>query len=306
MVALRLARRLAEAAVPDRAVRYAEDVARGVRFDYNARAYRQRYGFQPAERTLTVLAYPEAITTHPRILFNRLSAALGYHVTAIPSRPHDVAVKFHDATYTDPAVLAPLGARPVINGNSLDISKSRVNRAFVEAFGVNSFVDPETHVGPMVEKPDLNSKRGLGVIQGPAPAREGFVYQKLVDSTTGDGRYVELRLAYHDGRFPLAYKKEIDVATRFRKVHARVTVETPTEHFSADELARVALMCQAMGIDFGEIDTLRDKADGQVYVVDIDNTPYGPVKELTEAGHEQAVRLLAASFQQMCESRLDR
>ena len=304
MVALRLARRLAEAAVPDQAVRYAEDIARGIRFDFEARAYRQRYGFQPAERTLTILAYPEAITTHPRILLNRLCAALGYHVTAIPSRPYDVAVKFHDATFTDPAVLAPFGARPVINGSSLDISKSRVDQALVDAFGVSSLVDPRTHNGPMVEKPNLNSKRGLGVVQGPAPAQEGFVYQKLVDSTTGDGHYVEFRLPYHDGRFPLVYRKEVDVSTRFLKETDRVTVEVPEEHLASEELEGIRQMCKAMGVDFAELDVLRDRKSGQAYVIDVNNTPYGPLKGLTEEGHGHAVRLLSASFRQMCESRL--
>jgi hypothetical protein len=32
-----------------------------------------------------------------------------------------------------------------------------------------------------------------------------------------------------------------------------------------------------MGLDYGELDVLRDADDGRLYVVDVNTTPFGPV-----------------------------
>ena len=301
-----LVRSVAQTVLPESASRYVEDRIRGVRFSARARAFRARYELAPADRRLTILTYPESIATRPGILLAYLCAALGYRVTAIPSRRHDVAVKYHDATFTDPADLAPLPAgRPVINGASLDISKERVDREVRAVFGFGSLVDPTTYRGRVVEKTNLNSRRGWTIRDAPVEeTREGFVYQRLIDSTTGDGHYIEYRVPVHDGRVPLVYRKVIDESTRFEKTTASVTIERPEDHFSADELDKVGRVCAAMGVDYGEIDVLRDRSDGLPHIIDVNHTPFGRLKGLDHAGQARAYRTLAASFRQMCESRL--
>ena len=301
-----LVRAVAQAVVPDAVARHVEDRIRGARFDARAQAFRSRYGLDPAERRLTVLTYPQSIATLPGILLGRLCGALGYRVTAIPSRSYDVAVKYHDATFTDPSELAALPSdRPVINRGSLDISKERVDREVRAVFGVGSLVDPATYRGRVVEKTNLNSRRGWTILDAPVEqTREGFVYQRLIDSTTGDGHYVEYRVPVHDGRIPLVYRKVIDEGARFTKTTTSVTIERPEDHFSADELDKIARVCAAMGVDFGELDVLRDRSDGVPHIIDVNHTPFGQLKGLDHAGQAQAYRTLAASFQQMCESRL--
>ena len=293
--------------MPDALTRYAEDQIRSVRFDVRARAFRSRYGLEPAQRRLTILTYPQSIATLDGILLGYLCQALGYRVTAVPSRPYDVAVKYHDATYTDPSELAALPAdRPVINRGSLDISKVRVDREVEAVFGTGTLVDPLTHRGRVVEKTNLNSRRGWAIVETPiTEPREGFVYQRLIDSTIGEGRYVEYRVPIHDGRIPLVYRKEIDEAKRFTKRAESVTIERPEAHFAADELDGIRRVCAAMGLDFGELDVLRDRTDGVPYVIDVNHTPFGRLKDLDHDGRARAYRALAASFQQMCESRLD-
>lgn len=35
-------------------------------------------------------------------------------------------------------------------------------------------------------------------------------------------------------------------------------------------------LCRALGLDYGELDVLRDVEDGKLYVVDVNNTPWAP------------------------------
>ena len=294
-----------EGLLPDSVTEGVEDEVQAVKFSRRAREYRQLHGFQPARRSLTVLTYPGSITYDPDVLLGKLCAALGYRVTTNPRRRFDVAVKYHDDTFTDPAILSAIPAgKPVINAQSLDISKERVDREVEAAFGVSTLLDPTTHVGPMVEKPNLNSLQGRALVMGPKEPLPGFVYQRLIDSTTGDGRYIEYRVPVHDGRFPLVYRKTMQEETRFTKVAERAEIIGPEADFSADELGRIRQVCRAMGLDYGELDVIRDRESGVPIIIDVNHTPFGALKGLTEDGRRRAIATLAASFQTMCESRL--
>ena len=301
-------KRVGQAAVamlPDAAERLITDLARSARFETRARAFRSEYGLRPAGRRLTVLAYPQPVTRQPHVLVAKLCAALGYHVVSVPTRPYDVALRFHDATFSDPSLLDPLPPDlPVINRGATDISKTRVAREYERAFGGQSLVDPRTHEGEIVEKPDVNAADGRGLVVAPLEPRDGFVYQRLIDSRTGDGHYIEYRLPVHDGRFPLVYRKVIDEGTRFEKKATRVTIEDPADHFSADELDRIGRLAHAMGVEFGELDVLRDNGDGLPYVIDVNDTPWGELKWVSPGERARAYSALAASFQRMCEARL--
>src|SRR6056297_2076305 len=67
-----------------------------------------------------------------------------------------------------------------INGRCIDISKSRVHKAFHEAFGYSIDVDPTKYDGLLVSKSNVNSKHDGYIIQGPIKEREsGRVYERL-------------------------------------------------------------------------------------------------------------------------------
>ena len=50
---------------------------------------------------------------------------------------------------------------------------------------------------------------------------------------------------------------------------------------------------RALGIDYGELDILRDRDDGRIYIVDVNNTPFGPPNHLPWSDSRRAVRRLA-------------
>jgi hypothetical protein len=59
-------------------------------------------------------------------------------------------------------------------------------------------------------------------------------------------------------------------------------------------------MARKMGIDYGEFDILRDK-DGRIYVVDVNNTPWGPPNGLPEFESNIALKRLVKSFDRLLE-----
>lgn len=51
-----------------------------------------------------------------------------------------------------------------------------------------------------------------------------------------------------------------------------------------------------MGLDWGELDILRNKDDGRAYIVDVNNTPAGPPNHLSKEDKERALQQLATTF----------
>jgi hypothetical protein len=62
----------------------------------------------------------------------------------------------------------------------------------------------------------------------------------------------------------------------FRKWHHKlknVEVHKPEDLLSPDEITKLIAFCSQSGLDYGEIDVLRYRSDGRIYVVDVNNTP---------------------------------
>ena len=45
---------------------------------------------------------------------------------------------------------------------------------------------------------------------------------------------------------------------------------------SIDEAEKIRLFCERMKLDYCELDVLRDKNNGRIYIVDANSTPAGP------------------------------
>ncbi len=174
---------------------------------------------------------------------------------------------------------APASARRLapgaINGRCLDISKSTVDAAWASSAGYSISLDPLTTHGPMVEKPEANGRHGGRVVEGPLPKRvPGMVYQRLVESLTDDGRIIQLRVVVVGSRILFTYAKWRPYGNWFRGTE--LTLPRPTDEFiSAAEQAVILQFCAALGLEYGELDTLRDR-DGRLYVIDANRTPSLP------------------------------
>jgi hypothetical protein len=126
-----------------------------------------------------------------------------------------------------------------------------------------------------VEKPEENARHGGRIVTGPlVRRRRGFVYQRLVDCRV-DGQIHQLRVVVTGPHLALAYEKWRPEPEWFSGTRLSVP-RTPDELFSAQEQALLLSFAALMHMDYGELDVLRDKDSGLIYVVDANRTPTRP------------------------------
>lgn len=172
---------------------------------------------------------------------------------------------------------APPGA---LNARCRDIRKSNVQRAFREAFGYDCVVDPLTYRGLIVEKSDANATHDGVLLAGPlAAVRPGKVYQRFLDNPVG-AMVEEYRIPVVLGTIPQVYVCRKPPIFRFVIIAARARLARTSSILSAAEIAGITLFCGILGLDFGELDAIRDPADGRLYVIDANKTPTGPPRRM--------------------------
>jgi hypothetical protein len=205
-----------------------------------------------------------------------------------------------DTGTTSPSSSLQNLAADAINRRCLDISKGHVDRTWAQVAGYSISVDPLTTHGPIVEKPEQNGRHAGRVVEGPLTRRApGMVYQRLVESLTEDGRIVQLRVVVIGSQIVFVYGKWRPYGHWFKGTD--LTLPQPTEEMlSADEQSLVLRFSSAMGIEYGELDALRDR-DGRLYVVDANRTPVLP-KGLPREAADEAFGLQAEALRRLIES----
>lgn len=244
-----------------------------------------------------ILCYPDMPERYHMLYI--ICQVLGYRITTDRCVTHDVVIYFADTTTrAADATLSELRERgTVINGYCTDISKERVEDVFSRVFGYGMRVDPQTHVGPCVRKSNTNALHDGKIIQCPTTPEPGFIYQKVINNTIGENVY-DIRVIISKHSIPV-------VAYRFRNVHDHfdntrgMTMGSATDYLSPDEMRKVFEFCDMIGLQYGELDILRDGDDGRMYIVDANNTPGTPEpgKQLTRGEYRRFVSLLANSFE---------
>ena len=185
----------------------------------------------------------------------------------------------------------------VLNGSCTDISKSRVARVFEDVFGYPLAIDPTTHRGPAVEKGEGNGIHDGRIVSTPRAALPGRVYQRVIDNRVGDdrvdgGAFVEdLRCPTVFGEIGVVCAKRRPTRDRFANLNTSCELREPEDVFSALELTRITAFCQAMRLDWGGLDILRDRGDGRIYIVDVNKTDMPVLVLSTEEKLEVSDRL---------------
>lgn len=257
-------------------------------------------------RGKTILFFPERPVS-PYTAY-KLCAYLGYTITKDPKRRFDVAFKRGNRTFFDPAVLdqVPVDREKIINAGSVDISKQIVARTFAEVFGYPLEVDPVRYHGRIVEKSNVNGSHDGRVIQGPislAEVRPGRVYQREINNATDhEGVLLDYRVPIHGDRIPLVGLKYRSVEGRFNEYTTLDYMDTKAA-FTPEELQKIFAFSQEMGVDYGELDVLRNWEDGRIYIVDVNNTPGGTILCLPAEKRRSGFELMAESFDQLLETR---
>lgn len=210
---------------------------------------------------------------------------LGYSVSNNIEGNYDAAFKWEDATFSpNDRQLLHLSSQDnnVINVGCEDISKSYTDKIFQSVFGYGAEVDPVTYTGSCIVKSNLNAKHDGKIISCPiSKVESNVVYQKIIDTGVEDNKLLEFRVVVIKQSIPLVYLylKGSSTEKRFLGYKSFISVEVTdaSKVFSEDEIQKILLFCQKMGLDYCELDVLRDKADRRIYIVDANNTPSSTV-----------------------------
>ena len=233
-----------------------------------------------------------------------LAARMGGIEIFTDPKAADAVFVFDDKTESDTGeALSPGLKMKAINHRINDISKTHVARVFQDVFGYAVEIDPLTYHGKAVEKSDANATHDGEVVMCPLPpeaVKAGSVYQKLIDSTFDGTRPEDLRMAYVGGEIPVVFRKFKRREKRFGTDYDHVDVWDADKAFSKDEQTQLIQFCEAMGLDFGAVDVMRDKHDGRIYVVDVNKTCM-PVLCLSQKSQRAAFRLIADALVRLVE-----
>ena len=220
-----------------------------------------------------------------------------YGITNNSHRRFDLAVYWKSATYSEPdPMLAGLARyRSVVNFRCNDISKSHVNQIFMDVFGYTASVDPLTFNGKCVRKSNLNALHDGKVIECPiVKADENCIYQKVIDNVTNDGLIMDFRVPIVNQTIPFVFLYFRPTEIRFSSEIKNIKIANTTEIFKEEECKNIIRFCDQLGLDYGELDVLRDRRDGKIYIVDANTTPHGPPIHL--GSRQQGLRLIATAF----------
>lgn len=224
---------------------------------------------------------------------------LGLRISNDPAHNFDLAVKWKDSTIYQPGPvlyrLAPRGR--IVNLNCNDISKPHVDEIFKDAFGYSPVVDPLTYSGECVKKSISNAMHDGQIIQCPIPELEaGYIYQIIIDNQVDDQYVMDVRVAVFDNLIPCALIWLKPVESRFTVDIVERQLVDPSTLFSKEEQLKIIEFARKMGLDYGELDILRNRADGRIYIIDVNNTPDGPPPHAK--GAKESIQVRAAAFTQ--------
>lgn len=210
----------------------------------------------------------------------------------------DVLFQFEDATVAPPRLPPPGFKGLLLNFAANDVSKTRVGAAFEQAFGYALNVDAARHVGPAVEKSELNGAHDGRIVQCPVVPRAGRAYQRVVENLCAarPGLVEDMRTPTVGGRPAVVFLKRRRIGERFANANAEVVLVRPEDVYSAAELEGIARFCAALGLDWGGLDVLRDAGEGRLYIVDANKTDMGPPTALPLADKLHATRMIAKAF----------
>jgi hypothetical protein len=209
---------------------------------------------------------------------------VGARIAPFPGRA-DLTVAWHTGTWISRDDVDRLPAH-ALNRACADISKRTVDEAWATAAGYSISVDPTTYRGTMVVKPLENAVRGGRIVEGPIGSpRANLVYERLVDSRIGD-RIHSTRAMVARGKIVVAYDRWRPYPHWFRGPEETLPGD-PERLYSSEERETLVGFAALIGLEFGEIDVLRDNDSGLVYAVDANRTPVRPRSLARE--HDDAV-----------------
>lgn len=245
-------------------------------------------------KKFTILFYPQRPSKHSTIY--KIVKMLNYEIVNNPSKPHDLTIAWEDITFRTSSLFNSINNSKIINGWCNDISKDKTDKEFRKIFDYSTFIDPITFTGMCVKKSNLNAAHDGKVIQCPIESPEdGFVYQKQVNNKNDLYGVYDIRTFIINGTIPFVLIKQKKESKRFRDYYTLSIMRETHSVFTQEETDKIIQFCRNMGMDYGELDILRDSIDNRIYIIDANNTPWW-CDSLPEAESGPALTILAETF----------
>ncbi|MGS0742808.1 hypothetical protein ACVBEF_13365 [Glaciimonas sp. GG7] len=234
-----------------------------------------------------------------------------FHILGVPMKR---GIPDHDKNqlgflWKDDTFVEPHSCEYLINGACTDISKQYVEVVHKKIFGYSLEVDPLTYAGTMVCKSNLNGAHDGVEFTGPIKILSpDSVYQLVVDSRGPDehvmpGNVCDMRVVILDGVPVFSYLKFRPKKIRFSNLNSSIKIVTIESIFEQREVAQVFAFCKEFGLDYGEIDIVRDFSSNRIYILDVNKTPLGPPNGLSQEDHAIALQLYRKEFMTWIENR---
>ncbi len=267
--------------------------------------YRIRYArlyLKNGYETRTFLFYPSYPSK--RSVLYKLLGILDYNRTNNPEKQFVRAIHWETETFRKeiPLLNRIHQERPVINMYCRDISKQYIDQVHQQVFGYCTRIDPLSHTGPCVMKSNLNALHDGKILHCPLQETEpGFIYQILINNESEPGIVEDIRIPVIGGEIPFAYLKYKPVESRFGsylkvgQIRKGTDIVPPGQVFSDEELRLIRLFAAQIQLDYGELDILRNRDNGKIYIVDANNTPTGP-SHLDKQTRREVLHVMAGLF----------
>lgn len=238
-----------------------------------------RLYYKNGKQHKTALLYPEFPKSRSVML--RLLRYMDYNVTNNPNEDYQFLIAWEDTTSRPEYEY--LNERhkqyPIPNIHCREIGKTDIDSIFKDIFGYSLLIDPLTFEGKALKKSELNGKHDGMVIDCPiAPEEkdEAYSYQMLINNELDADNVRDIRVPIVKGIIPFVYDKKRPKSGRFGTLTTFLVLKPTREMLSEEEEQKIIAYCEAMHLDYGELDVLRHNDDGRIFIVDVNNTPCLP------------------------------
>ncbi len=227
-------------------------------------------------------------TSNKSILFfpelPNYNAALGivfrsmvYKIHNNPKTHSNLAISWEDTTYKKVIDKLP---ENTWNLKCTDISKTKVDEVFKSVFSYSTQLNPETHKGKILEKIELNGHHNAKIIEAPLKPKKGYIYQKIINNQEGKYLFEDIRPVVIKDNIPFCYLNYRLKGKRFSNKKYKALLVKTLDVLSEDEIEKIILFCKKLGVDYCEMDALRDRDNGKLYIIDVNTTAFGPANGL--------------------------
>lgn len=194
----------------------------------------------------------------------------------------------------------------VINIRCTNVLKDRVDKAWYDASGYTIQINPRNFKYAYIRKSKQQYRSHTGekhdgrIFDYNQKPEKGYVYQRYV-RTKPDDRYITIRVPVFKRHIPCLILKYS--FHPFKEMRTRIEIiREPRiwKYIKSRETDWLFRFCDIMGLDFGEVDMIRDKYTMKIYAIDVNNIAgdgiYGKLSE-DEVGMVR--NLFAKSFKAM-------